>query len=69
MPHPLMECALVLRRQQSTRKFLQDDKCYLDSGKVSALLRLLEEYFAQKRKILIFSQVGRSVFSTHILNT
>jgi len=61
MSRPLMECVIVLRRQQSTRKFLQDDMCYLDSGKITALLRLLEEYFAQKRKILIFSQVSRSV--------
>ncbi|OAX43317.1 hypothetical protein K503DRAFT_789609 [Rhizopogon vinicolor AM-OR11-026] len=41
---------------KSTRKFLQDEKCYLHSGKISALMRLLEEYGKADRKILIFSQ-------------
>ncbi|KAI6040356.1 SNF2 family N-terminal domain-containing protein [Pisolithus marmoratus] len=41
---------------KSTRKFLQDQTCYINSGKVTVLLNLLEEYIAQKRKILIFSQ-------------
>ncbi|KAI6002712.1 SNF2 family N-terminal domain-containing protein [Pisolithus albus] len=41
---------------KSTRKFLQDETCYLNSGKVTVLLNLLEEYIAQQRKVLIFSQ-------------
>ncbi|KAG6329996.1 hypothetical protein ID866_9092 [Astraeus odoratus] len=41
---------------KSTRKFLQDDTCYLNSGKITVLLRLLGEYSASKRKVLIFSQ-------------
>ncbi|KIO10144.1 hypothetical protein M404DRAFT_130812 [Pisolithus tinctorius Marx 270] len=41
---------------KSTRKFLQDETCYLNSGKVMVLLKLLEAYTAQKRKVLIFSQ-------------
>ncbi|KAF7361843.1 ATP-dependent helicase fft2 [Mycena venus] len=41
---------------KSTRKFLQDDDCYLDAGKVQALLRLLDDYRGQGRKVLIFSQ-------------
>jgi len=41
---------------RSTRKYLQDEKCFLDAGKVTVLLRLLEDYARQKRKVLIFSQ-------------
>ncbi|KAL4078452.1 SNF2 family N-terminal domain-containing protein [Scleroderma yunnanense] len=41
---------------KSTRKFIQDDTCYLKAGKVTVLLRLLEEYSSQQRKILVFSQ-------------
>ncbi|PPQ63979.1 hypothetical protein CVT24_009408, partial [Panaeolus cyanescens] len=41
---------------QSTRKFLQDEGCYIDAGKVQVLLKLLEEYDRQQRKVLIFSQ-------------
>ncbi|KAG9316574.1 hypothetical protein JVU11DRAFT_2627 [Chiua virens] len=41
---------------KSTRKYLQDEKCFLDAGKVTVLLRLLEDYGQQKRKVLIFSQ-------------
>lgn len=41
---------------KSTRKFLQDQSCYLNAGKISVLLRLLEDYRKAGRKILIFSQ-------------
>ncbi|KAG6372308.1 P-loop containing nucleoside triphosphate hydrolase protein [Boletus reticuloceps] len=41
---------------KSTRKYVQDEKCFLDAGKITVLLRLLEDYTQQKRKILIFSQ-------------
>ncbi|KAF9268952.1 hypothetical protein L218DRAFT_542031 [Marasmius fiardii PR-910] len=41
---------------KSTRKFLQPSDCFLDSGKVEALLKLLKEYAEQDRKVLIFSQ-------------
>ncbi|KAJ7218012.1 SNF2 family N-terminal domain-containing protein [Mycena pura] len=41
---------------KSIRKYLREDDCYLDAGKVQALLRLLAEYGEQGRKILIFSQ-------------
>jgi len=41
---------------KSTRKFLQDEKCFINAGKVTVLLRLLEDYAQQKRKVLIFSQ-------------
>lgn len=41
---------------KSTRKFLQDQNCYLNAGKISVLLRLLDDYRKVERKILIFSQ-------------
>lgn len=41
---------------KSTRKFLQDQNCYLNAGKISVLLRLLDDYRRADRKILIFSQ-------------
>ncbi|KAG0707327.1 SNF2 family N-terminal domain-containing protein [Suillus ampliporus] len=41
---------------KSTRKFLQDEKCYLNAGKISVLMRLLEDYGKAGRKVLIFSQ-------------
>jgi SWI/SNF-related matrix-associated actin-dependent regulator 1 of chromatin subfamily A len=42
---------------QATRKFLQKDSCYIEAGKVMILLKLLDEYIGQGRKILVFSQV------------
>ncbi|KAL0577316.1 DNA-dependent ATPase fun30 [Marasmius crinis-equi] len=41
---------------KSTRKYMQPTDCFLDSGKVKTLLRLLREYEEQGRKVLIFSQ-------------
>ncbi|KAF8633397.1 hypothetical protein AX17_004568 [Amanita inopinata Kibby_2008] len=41
---------------KSTRKFLQDENCYLDAGKVQVLLKLLARYGTEGRKVLIFSQ-------------
>ncbi|KAJ7770183.1 SNF2 family N-terminal domain-containing protein [Mycena maculata] len=41
---------------KSTQKYLQDNDCYLDAGKVQTLLRLLADYREQGRKVLIFSQ-------------
>ena len=38
---------------------MQDENYYLEAGKVQALLRLLKEYQAEGRRMLIFSQVGR----------
>ncbi|EMD37375.1 hypothetical protein CERSUDRAFT_73280 [Gelatoporia subvermispora B] len=46
----------VKEDMQSTRKYLQDDECYLQAGKVKVLLKLLQTYQAQGRRILIFSQ-------------
>ncbi|EIW82919.1 hypothetical protein CONPUDRAFT_52649 [Coniophora puteana RWD-64-598 SS2] len=41
---------------QGYKKFLQNEKCYLEAGKVTVLLKLLKRYQASGRKILIFSQ-------------
>ncbi|KAG5735121.1 hypothetical protein E4T56_gene20447 [Termitomyces sp. T112] len=41
---------------KSTRKYLQDEKCYLDAGKVQVLLKLLDKYSKEGRKVLVFSQ-------------
>ncbi|KAI0789135.1 SNF2 family N-terminal domain-containing protein [Abortiporus biennis] len=45
-------CALY----KSTRKFLQEDDCYLEAGKIQVLLKLMDEYQKDERRILIFSQ-------------
>lgn len=47
---------LPLTGDKSTRKYLQDEGCFLDAGKITVLLHLLEDYAQQKRKVLIFSQ-------------
>jgi len=41
---------------KSTRKYLQDQECYIDAGKVQVLLNLLVRYESEGRKVLIFSQ-------------
>ncbi|KAF5386168.1 hypothetical protein D9615_002226 [Tricholomella constricta] len=41
---------------KSTRKYLQDEKCYLDAGKVQVLMKLLTDYRKDGRKVLVFSQ-------------
>ncbi|TFK75361.1 hypothetical protein BDN72DRAFT_832223 [Pluteus cervinus] len=41
---------------KSTRKYLQDNTCYLDAGKVKSLLKLLNQYQKEDRKVLVFSQ-------------
>ncbi|KAF8630670.1 hypothetical protein AX15_002818 [Amanita polypyramis BW_CC] len=41
---------------KSTRRYLQDDDCYLEAGKVKVLLELLSRYHSEGRKVLIFSQ-------------
>ncbi|PPQ67269.1 hypothetical protein CVT25_005853 [Psilocybe cyanescens] len=41
---------------KSTQKYLQDQSCYIDAGKVQVLLGLLQGYKQEGRKVLIFSQ-------------
>ncbi|KAF8271524.1 SNF2 family N-terminal domain-containing protein [Lactarius quietus] len=50
------ELQVFLRSYVSTQKFLQDEKCYLQAGKVQTLLKLLQEYQSEGRRMLIFSQ-------------
>ncbi|KAF9033295.1 hypothetical protein BDZ89DRAFT_947818 [Hymenopellis radicata] len=50
------ELQLYCSTYKSTQKYLQDDECYLNSGKVQTLLKLLDTYMEQDRKVLIFSQ-------------
>lgn len=49
---------LLIINLQSTQKYLQEQECYVDAGKVQALLGLLVDYTQQGRKVLIFSQVS-----------
>lgn len=57
----------TLSATQATRKFLQKDSCYLEAGKVTVLLRLLDDYIKQGRKVLIFSQVPTVQIDTKYL--
>ncbi|KAH8118982.1 SNF2 family N-terminal domain-containing protein [Phellopilus nigrolimitatus] len=50
------ELQAFCRTYKSTRKFLLDESCYVEAGKVKAMLELLERYKAEDRKCLIFSQ-------------
>lgn len=58
---------LPLTSDKSTRKYLQEEKCFLNAGKVTVLLRLLEDYAQQERKVLIFSQASRLCSQRRIL--
>ncbi|CCM03584.1 uncharacterized protein FIBRA_05721 [Fibroporia radiculosa] len=50
------ELQLFCATYKSTRKFLQEEDCYVQAGKVKVLLDLLQRYQADGRRILIFSQ-------------
>ncbi|KAF8161134.1 SNF2 family N-terminal domain-containing protein [Crassisporium funariophilum] len=50
------ELQLFCATYKSTRKYLQDQGCYIDAGKVQVLLKLLSGYAKEQRKVLIFSQ-------------
>ncbi|KAI0819976.1 SNF2 family N-terminal domain-containing protein [Trametes gibbosa] len=41
---------------KSLRRFVQDEDCYLQAGKIKVLLKLLDQYKEDGRRILIFSQ-------------
>lgn len=45
---------------QSTRKYLQEEDCYIQAGKIKVLLSLLDTYQEDNRRVLIFSQVSPS---------
>ncbi|TCD69809.1 hypothetical protein EIP91_006122 [Steccherinum ochraceum] len=50
------ELQLFCRTFKSTKKYLQQDDCYVQAGKVKVLLQLLEDYQKDNRRVLIFSQ-------------
>jgi len=50
------ELQIFVAEYKATRKYMQKDSCYLDAGKITVLLKLLEDYIKQGRKVLIFSQ-------------
>lgn len=57
-----MSMSIILRSVllidfQSTKKFCQGEGCYLQAGKVKVLLKLLNGYQNDGRRVLIFSQV------------
>ncbi|CDO74452.1 hypothetical protein BN946_scf184979.g7 [Trametes cinnabarina] len=41
---------------KSLRRFVQDEECYMQAGKIQALLKLLDQYQKEGRRMLIFSQ-------------
>ncbi len=45
------------QRYKSVRKYALDEEKHSDAGKVEVLLRLLEQYTKEGRRVLIFSQV------------
>ena len=49
--------AIKLNLKQSLRKFLQEEDCYLQAGKIKVLMSLLERYKKEGRRVLVFSQV------------
>ncbi|THH30785.1 hypothetical protein EUX98_g3404 [Antrodiella citrinella] len=50
------ELQVFCHTYKSTRKYLQEDDCYVQAGKVKVLLQLLEDYQKDNRRVLIFSQ-------------
>lgn len=50
------ELQVFVATYKSTRKYLKSEDIYEDAGKIIVLLKLLEQYRKEGRKILIFSQ-------------
>ncbi|KAG8799894.1 hypothetical protein FRC17_007009, partial [Serendipita sp. 399] len=44
------------KRYKSVRKYALDESKHIEAGKVQVVLRLLEQYIAEGRRVLIFSQ-------------
>lgn len=53
------ELQVFAKRYKSVRKHALSDECFLDAGKVEELLRLLEGYGKESRRVLVFSQVSQ----------
>lgn len=51
------ELQVFAKRYKSVRRYALADECFLDAGKVEELLRLLEGYGEEGRRVLVFSQV------------
>ncbi|KAG8746654.1 hypothetical protein FRC10_004257 [Ceratobasidium sp. 414] len=51
------ELQVFAKRYKSVRKYALQDECFLDAGKVGELLRLLDGYRTEGRRVLVFSQV------------
>jgi SWI/SNF-related matrix-associated actin-dependent regulator of chromatin subfamily A containing DEAD/H box 1 len=47
------------QRYKSVRKYALDEERHTEAGKVTVLLRLLEQYTNEGRRVLVFSQVSR----------
>ncbi|CAE6413255.1 unnamed protein product [Rhizoctonia solani] len=50
------ELQVFAKRYKSCRKLALQDECFLDAGKVSALLELVNGYRKEGRRVLVFSQ-------------
>ncbi|OBZ67066.1 ATP-dependent helicase fft2 [Grifola frondosa] len=50
------ELQVFLGSYKSTRKYLQEQECYMQAGKIKVLLQLLQRYQNEGRRMLIFSQ-------------
>lgn len=51
------EIHVFCKRYKSVRKYALDESRHLEAGKVQVMLRLLENYTKEGRRVLIFSQV------------
>lgn len=50
------ELQYFCKKYKSVNKHALDDDCYLAAGKISKLMALLEQYKAENKRVLIFSQ-------------
>ncbi|KAI0743919.1 SNF2 family N-terminal domain-containing protein [Daedaleopsis nitida] len=50
------ELQIFCSTYKSLRRYIQDEDCYMQAGKVKVLLALLEQYQKEERRMLIFSQ-------------
>lgn len=61
------ELQVFAKRYKSCRRLALADECFLDAGKVEELLKLIQGYRQQDRRVLVFSQVGSSTCIMHPL--
>ncbi|KAG8900242.1 hypothetical protein FRB99_006173 [Tulasnella sp. 403] len=64
------ELQFFCKRYKSVNKHALDDECYLAAGKITRLLKLLDRYKSENKRVLIFSQfvqildILRAIFDT-----